>query len=84
MSGIRIILSYRRNRSKTKTPDWDNWRYTSHAPIDNPRGVAQIVEKFNAERNAFPKLEYRLDVGEIGAAGRFKVLDQNDVARMHA
>tara|TARA_R110000765_G_scaffold203408_1_gene308572 strand:+ start:145 stop:399 length:255 start_codon:yes stop_codon:yes gene_type:complete len=84
MSGIRIILSYRKNRSKTNKPDWDNWRYTSHAPIDNPLGVAQIVEQFNAERNAFSKLEYRLDVGEIGSAGMFKVLDQNDVVKMYA
>ncbi len=84
MSGIRIILSYRKNRSKTNKPDWDNWRYTSHAPIDNPLGVAQIVEQFNAERSAFSKFKYRPHLAELGSAGLFKVLTQNDVVKMYA
>lgn len=61
----QIILSYRLNDSKTRKPNWSGWLITAHTAIDNARGVAEIICKFNNERAAFRNIEYKLDIGTI-------------------
>jgi len=69
MSKTRIILSYRKNTGTERKPVWSEWKWTRHAPLDYPAGVAAIIEKFNYESHAFSTLEYKIDIGTIGEGG---------------
>jgi len=71
----QIILSYRVNSGTPRKPEWSEWEWSWHAPLDNPLGVVSIIERFNLERKAFPNLEYKLDVGSIGLGGVISPLD---------
>ncbi|MCH1425045.1 MAG: hypothetical protein L7V15_08095 [Burkholderiales bacterium] len=69
MSTTRIILSYRKNTGTERKPVWSEWKWTAYAPLDNPIGVADIIEKFNYESRNFSTLEYKIDIGTIGKGG---------------
>jgi hypothetical protein len=80
MSKTRIILSYRKNTGTERKPVWSEWTWIRHAPLDNPIGVAAIIEYFNYERREFSAFEYKIDVGTIGEGGVIRHSDADWIA----
>ena len=67
---IKLILSYRLAVKTGRKTVWGAWCWHLYCPIDSVDGIVSITQRYNWERNAFPKkLEWKLEAGYLAPNG---------------
>ena len=60
---LKLIVSYRKNTGTARRPNWTDWQWSYWALLDSPALVADVVSKYNSDKDAFPDLQYKIEAG---------------------